>query len=420
MHRPFDLDLARARRRIVAALFGIQSLSFGALIAMSTVFSIIAAQLTGNPAWAGVPMAATSLSAGLSAPLWSALWDRIGRRLGLSLALVVGMLGAGLAAASVELGTIWLFGVAILALGATQSGTLLSRFIAAEVSQSDARGRAISTVVWGATIGAVGGPLLAGPSGRMAIGMGFSELSGPITLAVPLLAIGAALAYIGLRPEPLHISRQMERDQSRVAAPAGPARPLSRLLRQPGVVLAVAAVVLSQMVMVMLMGITSLHMHDHQHTLGGISLVFAAHTLGMFAFSPLAGRFSDKFGRGPVIVAGALLMALATQVASSSQSVPILALGLFLLGLGWNACFVAGTALLADQLTSAERSKTQGANDLLVGLASGVGSLSSGVVYAALGYGMVSLLGGVLILVAALSGAWWSLSRSEPRPVTAE
>jgi len=420
MTQTTEFDLARAGRRIVAALFAVQSLSFAAVIAMATVFSIVAADLTGNPAWAGAPSALTSLSGGLAAPLLAAAWDRWGRRLGLSLALALGVLGAGAAAASVELNSLWLFGLGILVLGATQSGARLSRFIAAEVTPAQARGRAISLVVWGGTIGAVGGPLLVGPSSRLAAGLGWNELSGPIALGVPLIALSVVLSYAGLRPEPLELSRQLERQPIGRAQAGTPARPLSQLLLQPGILVAVAAVVLSQMVMVMLMGISSLYMRDHGHSLDGISLVFAAHTLGMFAFSPLAGRFSDRAGRGPVILAGALLMIAAAVVTPASHAVPVLALGLFLLGLGWNFCFVAGSALLSDLLSPAERSKTQGANDLLVGLASGIGSLSSGVVYAALGYWMVSLLGGALIVVAALSGAWWSLTRAEPRPAPAE
>jgi MFS family permease len=408
-------DLARARTRIVTALFAANSLVLAAVIAMGTVFSIVAADLTGNPAWAGAPNALLSLAGGLMAPVLAASWDRWGRRWGLTLSLAAGALGAGLAAASVELRAAWLFGLGILAIGATQAGGRLSRFIAAEVSPAEARGRAISVVVWGGTIGAVGGPLLVGPSSRLAAALGWDELSGPIALGLPLLALSALITYAGLRPEPLELSRQIESAGQDAAIPAGPARPIRRLLTHPGILVAMAAMVLSQMVMVMLMGITALYMHDHEHTLGGISVVFSAHTLGMFAFSPLAGRFSDRAGRGPVIVVGALMMVLSTLVAPASHALSVLVTGLFLLGLGWNFCFVGGSALLADLLTPPERSKTQGTNDMLVGVVSGVGSLSSGLIYAALGYRVISLLGGALILLAAFAGAWWSLSRRQPQ-----
>jgi MFS family permease len=225
-------DLARAGRHIVTVLFAVQSLSFAAVIAMATVFSIVAADLTGNPAWAGAPSALTSLSGGLAAPLLAASWDRWGRRLGLSLALALGVLGAGAAAASVELDSLWLFGLGILVLGATQSGARLSRFIAAEVTPAQSRGRAISLVVWGGTIGAVGGPLLVGPSSRLAAGLGWNELTGPIAVGVPLIALSVALSFAGLRPEPLELSRRLERQPVGQAQVGLPARALSQLLLQ--------------------------------------------------------------------------------------------------------------------------------------------------------------------------------------------
>ena len=71
---------------------------------------------------------------------------------------------------------------------------------------------------------------------------------------------------------------------------------------------------------------------------------------------------------------------------------------MFLLGLGWNFCFVGGSALLADQLSPLERSRTQGTNDLLVGLASATGSLGSGIVFAASGYTVIAIVSGLLAL----------------------
>ena len=76
-----------------------------------------------------------------------------------------------------------------------------------------------------------------------------------------------------------------------------------------------------------------------------------------------------------------------------------LAVALFVLGLGWNLCFVGGSTLLADQLTPRERARTQGFNDLLVGLASAAGSLGSGLVFAALGYNVMAWTGAALALV---------------------
>jgi MFS family permease len=157
--------------------------------------------------------------------------------------------------------------------------------------------------------------------------------------------------------------------------------------------------VLGQVVMVAIMVITSLHMRDHNHQLGDISAVISAHTLGMYAFSVVSGRLADKWGRGPVILTGATTLLLACLTAPLSPDVLPLAVSLFLLGLGWNFCFVGGSTLLSDQLSPAERARTQGVNDLLVGLASATGSLSSGLVFAATGYTVIAMVAGGLALI---------------------
>jgi MFS family permease len=78
-----------------------------------------------------------------------------------------------------------------------------------------------------------------------------------------------------------------------------------------------------------------------------------------------------------------------------------------LLGVGWNLCYVGGSTLLSDQLSPAERPRTQGANDLLVGLASAASSLGSGVVFATAGYTVMALTGAffsLAIVLLAVSG----------------
>jgi len=92
--------------------------------------------------------------------------DRIGRRWGLALGLAVGVLGTGLAAGAIVAGSfLFILGGSVL-MGAASAAMQLGRFAAAEVHRPESRGRAISNVVIGGTVGSVVGPLLVGPSGR--------------------------------------------------------------------------------------------------------------------------------------------------------------------------------------------------------------------------------------------------------------
>jgi MFS family permease len=400
-------------RRITATLFLAQSLGSAALITAATVTSIVAADLGGTAAWAGIPTAALQVAAALSAFGWGYLMDWLGRRGGLGLGMVLGVGGSLLAGGAVVWRSFPLFLAGMAVTGASRAALQLGRFAAAEVHPPDGRGRAISNVVLGGTVGAIFGPLLVAPSGAWTQAAGLPELVGPYAVGL-LLFVAAGLAIgFWLRPDPRDLGRALAQVFPD-AGPAGAARPLGEILRQPAVVTAMVAMAVGQMVMIMLMVITSLHMSDHQHNLGAISVVVSSHTLGMYAFSLVSGRLADRWGRGPVILIGAATLLLACLLAPLSPRLVPLAVALFLLGLGWNFCYVGGSSLLADQLAPAERARVQGFNDLVIGMASAAGSLGSGVVFAALGFGAMGLVGAAASLLPLALTAWWR--RGQPRP----
>jgi predicted MFS family arabinose efflux permease len=93
------------------------------------------------------------------------------------------------------------------------------------------------------------------------------------------------------------------------------------------------------------------------------------------------------------------LLLAGSLIAPLSLLTPWLALALFLVGLGWNLCYIGGSSLLADALGAAERGRIQGASDLLVNLGSATGSLSSGVILAAASYSALGLAGAALALI---------------------
>jgi MFS family permease len=190
----------------------------------------------------------------------------------------------------------------------------------------------------------------------------------------------------------------------------------------PKVQLAVLAVLISQTVMVVLMTMTPLHMDHMAHmdmagmanmdmgttdsTRDAISLVIAMHTLGMFGLSPLTGYLIDRFGRIRMLLLGTLILSVAALLAPLSGETLVLAVALFLLGLGWNFGYVSGASLLADALRGRELSRVQGVNDALVFFFAGVGTLSAGPLFASGGYQAVSSLGLVLVLFL-VAMVWW-------------
>ena len=295
-------------------------------------------------------------------------------------------------------------------MGMAQSAMQLGRFVAGEVHDAADRGRAISRVVMGATVGAVVGPLVVGPAGQAAERAGHDPLSGPYVVSALLFVLVAVVLALFLRPDPAALARRVESAAS-AAAPAAP-RPLAEIFRDPLAALAVVTMVCGQVVMVMLMVITSVHMAHHHHPLSSIAAVISSHVFGMFAFSVIAGRLTDALGRIRVIAIGAALLLAACATAPLSLRVFPLAASLMVLGLGWNLCYVAGSTLLADRLTAGERGRAQGVNDFLIGAVSAAGSLLSGAVFAAAGYAWMAALGGV-VSIALLATALLAMPRTK-------
>ncbi|HEY3311705.1 MAG TPA: MFS transporter [Anaerolineales bacterium] len=391
-------DYARIARKTTLILFAAQSLASAGFIAGSTINAIVGEKLGGGAYWAGVPSAVYLLGGALAASAWGFFMEIFGRRKGISLGMITGAAGSALVIISINTGMLVGFLIGMVMMGVANAAIVLGRFAAAEINPQEKRGAAISSVVLGGTIGSVVGPLVVGPAGQLAKSYGLNEFSGIYATSSILFALAAIIVFLGLRPDPRDVGRELARLYPE-ANQSGNARPILEILRQPLALTALLAMVLGQVVMTAVMVITSVHMINHQHMLTDISAVISAHTFGMYAFSVISGRLADKWGRLQVILIGAAVLMLATITAPLSPDVMPLAVSLFLLGLGWNFCFVAGSTLLADQLSSSERARTQGANDLLVGLASAVASLSSGLVYASLGYGLVAAFGTLLAFI---------------------
>jgi len=405
-------DRTSAARRITRTLFAAQSVGSAAVVAIFPIVAIAGAKLSGQPSWAGVPAMVYQIGQALAAYAWGYAMDAIGRRGALGAGMIVGAVGAALDAFAIIVQSFPIFLVGSALIGAAASAVNLSRFVAAEVHVPAERARAISSVVLGGTVGAVFGPLMAGPLSRAAAAAGLDELAGPYGASIGLYAVGAILIYALLRPDPRDLSRAVAGETGEAEASTGHARTIGQIFGQRPAQVALSAMVFGQLVMVMLMVITPLYMAGHEHPISSISFVISAHVVGMFAFSVISGRLADRWGRGPVIITGAVVLVLAGIAATLSPDVLPMTAALFLLGLGWNFCYVGGSSLLADQLSPAERARTQGFNDLLIGLSSATGSLGSGIVFAGIGFSAMGLVGAVTALIPlSLAAVWRSQTR---------
>jgi len=396
-------QLEKLGRKITLALLVSQSLFSASRIMTFTVASIIALQLANdNSQWSGVPSTLGQIGVALTAYPMGRLMDRAGRRRGLTVGYLVGIGGAIIAGVAVIQQSLVGFLIGVFFMGMTKSGMDLSRYAAAEANLPLKRARAISWVILGGTTGSILGPTLIRLATEGATRLNLAELSGPWFASALLMLLSVTVLNLFLRPDPQEIARQIEDMLETEASQPGrsdhrpaiqeSARSVAEIFSRPAMQLALAAMIVGQVVMVMIMTITPVHMHQHQQHLSAISLVIMAHSFGMFGLSFMTGWLIDKFGRVNMIVGGGLILVMAGLISPASTEPVWLATGLFLLGLGWNFCYVTGSALLADNLQQAEKGRIQGLSDTAISATSALASLSSGLVFASVGFITMNLL----------------------------
>jgi MFS family permease len=398
-------------RNVLFTLLVAQGLGSAAISSTATIATIVGAELSGGTSLAGLPSSVFQLGTAFASIFWSLRSDKIGWRWTLGLAVFVGAVGALGAVFGVITGSFALLLVSLFIAASAQAAFNLGRFTAAEVSQPEKRGRAVALVVLGGTVGSVVGPQLITLSSTLAKNAGLSQWVGPYTVTATLFVLTAVVFALFLRPEPKRLTETVTKNL--LVSNAAP-RTLATLFKQPQVIAAIGTMVIAHGVMVMLMQITSLHMHADHHPLGNISVVFSSHTFGMFAFSIFSGQLVDRWGKKPMLILGSLILLAACLSAPLSPQVFPIAVALFLLGLGWNFCYVAGSAMLSGALTQQEKSKTQGLNDLLIGLVAATSSLVGGPLFGQCGYTVIGLIGAAFSTGLLLIVLWYRSSETAP------
>jgi MFS family permease len=359
-----------------------------AMVGASTVATLIAADAIGST-WSGTPTAAGVLGTAIGALGLAWLMASRGRRLGLSVGYSIGAGGAVLACVGVVGGVLPLLYVGMLLLGLGNGGAQLARYAAADLFAPERRGFVVGAMVWGGTIGAVVGPNLIAPTAEAATALSLPPLVGSYVLAVGAFAI-ASLVTVALPVSP-------------PTTASGPAKekPDRATWTQRPVLVALAAMVTAHFSMVAVMTMTPLHIQQHGQGLHVVGGVLTAHMLGMFAFAPLSGRLADVFGAVRVIVGGSATLLAAAVVAAVAQptDTTMLALALFLLGYGWNLCFVGGSSMLSREVAADERTRVQGGVDAVVWSTSALASFASGGLLASGGYPALAAVAGAIALI---------------------
>ncbi|MER6095608.1 MFS transporter [Streptomyces sp. NPDC001728] len=410
-----EAELPTLRRRVQAVLIATQILGGLGIATGVALAAVLARDVSGSEALSGLASTATVAGPALLAMPLASLMASRGRRAGLVLAYLIGALGAGVAVLGAVADSFPLLLLGLVCFGAGSSANLAARFAAADLAEPDRRARAISTVVWATTIGAVLGPNIAAPAGRSVSGLGIPATAGPFVWAAGVFVIAAVVVAVLLRPDPLLTARALA--DARTPGEAAEDRSLKAGMRavreSPRARLALVTVAGSHTAMVSIMSMTPVALTHHGADIQLIGLVISGHIAGMYAFSPLMGWLSDRLGRLSVIgLAVGLIGAAALIAGTAGASHGRTALGLFVLGLGWSAGLVSGSALLTDSVPQAARAAVQGVSDFVMNTAAGVGGLAAGLIVSQLGYGPLNAIAALLLLPMAALAVRGSLRKT--------
>jgi len=315
-------------KKIYNLLFSVGFSSIG-FIAAITVTALAVREVTSNPYLVGIPNALGVGGAFVGTQIFDYLQKRYSRMVALANTFFVGALGGVICFISLLTNSFNLLIMGAFILGIGQSASLQTRYASSFIVKEEFRANALSLAVWFSVFGSVFGPRLVGQYSDT-----FNDIFGSELIVAYLIAtIGfllAGICVIGLTDKSSLLRLPLISEHTSIKTKLDiKAKQLTMLL------------VVNHFVMVIIMAATPLHVQDIGETIKVVGTIISYHTLGMFVFSPILGRFVDKVGSKKVSICGGFILLISCIFALNSEDIILLHLSLFLLGLGWNFNYVS-------------------------------------------------------------------------------
>ena len=403
-------ELAKIQARTVRTLAIGQALGGFGFGSTLSVGAIMATELSGSAAWSGAAATLSTLGSAFVAIPLAHIAARRGRRYALAAGAGLAIIGAFGMILAATLRSFPIELVALFFLGAATAVGLQARFAAADIPTNRPKAKDISLVVWATTFGAVIGPNLIAPGEALGLSLGLPHLAGPFVLTIIAQTLSTGFFWFGLKPDPLILAQQISSSGKTIEKRK--LKEAAAIIRsKPVAAFAVVSIALSHMVMVSVMSMTPAHLSSEGHSLSDVGLTISLHVAGMYAFSPVFGVISDKLGARPTILMGQLILLICLAVSGfGASNFTLIVIGLFLLGLGWSAGTVAGSALLSEELATDEKPVVQGFSDSLMSLSGAFGGAIAGTIltiYGFSGLNAAALVPVILIVMAAGYSRRW-------------
>ena len=396
-----EVDRVELQKRTLRVLVSGQVVAAAALSAAVTVGAFVIQDILGQDTpWGGISSATFTMGSAFMSQVLARKMSRKGRRVGLQYGYSLAIVGGLLAGYAVNRSSLPLFILGLFLYGSGQASNLLSRYAAMDLAAPDQRSQAMSYILFGSTFGAVFGPVLIQPAEKFGEDIfGWSTYTGPWIASAFFFAFALLNVAIRLRPDPLEVSGGLISQQGVGVVTPNLGVAFRTIFGIKNARVALTAMVISQVTMVAVMTMTPVHLKLHGHE--DVSpYVISLHIAGMYAFSPLVGKFADRRGKLLSIAVGGLLLLAATVMAAlAGEAATLLWPSLWLLGIGWNFGLIGGSSLLVESVPEKTRVTVQGAADLTMSFCGGLAGFSSGFIRKAFGFHMLSNLGTVLALI---------------------
>jgi MFS family permease len=398
-------EIADIQKNTLRVLVASQIAGSAALAAAVTVGAFVMQDILGQSTpWGGAASATVTMGTAFMAQVLARQMNQHGRRRGLQIGYALAIVGGLIAGVGAETKTLWVFILGLFLFGNGQAANLLSRYAATDLAQPNNRGAAMSRILFASTFGAVFGPLLIRPAEELGMSLfGWNQYTGPWIFSGLFFLTSLINTSVRLRPDPLEVAGGLN-SQAAAGVPKRSFKDVWVVFRgSADGRLALTSMVISQMTMVAVMTMTPVHLKGHGHETVS-AYVISLHIVGMFAFSPLIGKFSDLRGRYNTIMIGSLLLIGSTVMSALAGDSPALLFpSLWLLGIGWSFGLIGGSSLLVDSVSTESRVRVQGTADLLMSFFGGMAGFSSGFIRKAIGFHWLSNLGTLLAAVLLIS-----------------
>ena len=331
---------------------------------------LVGALLATNPSYSTIPLSLQFLTIALTLIPVSLLMGKFGRRPMFLIGSMAAFLGCLTIAFAIVDKSFSLFILGSILLGFSQANQQFYRYAAADNVSNNQKSKAISLVLAGGIIAAVVGPEVSRYS--------FDLLPDYIYLATYLLA-----ALIQILNFIILIFIKIKKPEVR----AQKLRPLSDILMQQTLIIAILAAAVGYSLMSFIMTATPLQIVNICK-LGNSasSTVIQWHIIAMFAPSFFTGSIISRFGNRKVMLAGIILYAFSVFFGILGETVQNFWIALFLCGLGWNFLYVGGSDIIAKSALPEERAKVQGVTDFIIFVFVAMGSFLAGYLHSNLGW----------------------------------